>query len=834
MTTLYDLAEGEEGIILKIKGRGRFRQRLMEMGFVVGKKIEVIKKAPLRDPVEYKIMGYHVSLRNSEARLIEIGRDSKSKEFYPSNGVLVTEEENESWLEKIKNIQVALVGNPNSGKTTLFNYASGSKEKVGNYAGVTVDSKEAVYKQSGYTFSLVDLPGTYSLKSYSPEEIYLRNYIFDNKPDVVVNIIDASNLERNLYLTTQLIDMGVQLVIALNMYDELEKKGDILDYLSLGKLLGVPIIPTVSSKGKGIKQLFDTIIDVYENREPTVRHIHINYGTEIENAICVLQSKIRIEENLSFTNIISARYMSIELLENDRELSNAVTRCINSDEIKEAAGKELEKLEKYYSDPVETVITDLRYGFISGALQETLKLSKVERLRKTKIIDNYLTNKYLGIPLFAAFMWLTFFATFKLGGYPKHWLELGVGKLAELIAAIIPTGILRDFLVDGIIGGVGGVIVFLPNIIILFMFISFMEDTGYMARAVFIMDKLMHKIGLHGKSFIPLFMGFGCNVPAIMATRIIESRRDRLVTMLITPFMSCSARLPVYILFISAFFASNQGTVLFLLYMLGVLFAIVSALLLKRFIFRSAEIPFVMELPPYRVPTIRSVFKHVWFRTGLYLKKIGGVILLASIIIWLLSNFPGNIRYSQAYKNESSLVEARYSSLLSQEILVSTEQKQFLENQKVEELRKLLLEKKSEMRSNSFMGLIGQAIEPVMKPLGFNWQLSVSILSGVAAKEVVISTIGILYQNDTKVVQNSLVEKIQTQVAPSGKKVFSPLIAFSFMLFILAYFPCIGVVAAIKRESGSWKWAAFIVIYTTSIAWLLSFSVFQIGSLILK
>ena len=657
MTTLYDLNEGEEGIILKIKGRGQFRQRLSEMGFVVGKKVSVIKKAPLRDPVEYKIMGYHISLRNSEAQLIEIDRGSKSEEFHSSNGVLVSEDENGSWLEKTKHIQVALVGNPNSGKTTLFNFASGSKEKVGNYAGVTVDSKEARYKQSGYTFSIVDLPGTYSIKSYSPEEIYLRNYIFDNKPDIVVNIVDASNLERNLYLTTQLIDMGVQIVIALNMYDELEKKGDILDYISLGKLLGVPIIPTVSSKGKGIKKLFDKIIEVYENREPVVRHIHINYGTEIENSICAIQSKIKIEENRAFTNIISARYLAIELLENDKEFSKSITRCVNSSEIIEVAKKEYHKLEKLFSDPVETVITDLRYGFISGALKETLKINKVERLRKTKIIDNYLTNKYLGIPIFIFFMWLTFFTTFKLGGYPKHWMELGTGKLSELISYILPSGIVRDFLVEGIIGGVGGVIVFLPNIIILFLFISFMEDTGYMARAVFIMDKMMHKIGLHGKSFIPLFMGFGCNVPAIMATRIIESRRDRLITMLITPFMSCSARLPVYILFISAFFAKNQGSVLFLLYLLGVIFAILSALFLKRVFFKSEEIPFVMELPPYRIPTVRSIFKHVWFRTGLYLRKIGGIILLASIIVWILSNFPRKVTYSRDYSGEIAKVE---------------------------------------------------------------------------------------------------------------------------------------------------------------------------------
>ncbi len=815
MITLYDLAEGEDGIILKIKGRGQFRQRLSEMGFVVGKKVSVIKKAPLRDPIEYKIMGYHISLRNSEAQLIEVDKGKISKDINASQGTLYSEDENSSWLEKSKHIQIALVGNPNSGKTTLFNYASGSKEKVGNYAGVTVDSKEARYKQAGYTFSIVDLPGTYSLKSYSPEEIYLRNYIFDNKPDIVVNIVDASNLERNLYLTTQLIDMGVQVVIALNMFDELEKKGDVLDYVSLGKLLGVPVIPTVSSKGKGISNLFNKLIEVYENREPIVRHIHINYGTEIENAICAIQAKIKIEENRSFTNIVSARYLAIELLENDVEYSNSITRCSNSSEIIQTARKEYLKLEKLYSEPIETVITDLRYGFISGALKETLRINKVERLRKTKIIDNYLTHRYLGLPIFAFFMWLTFFTTFKLGGYPKYWMELGTGKLAELLISVLNQGIIRDFLVEGIIGGVGGVVVFLPNIIILFLFISFMEDTGYMARAVFIMDKIMHKIGLHGKSFIPLFMGFGCNVPAIMATRIIESRRDRMITMLITPFMSCSARLPVYILFISAFFAKNQGTVLFLLYLLGMIFAILSALFLKRVFFKSEEIPFVMELPPYRVPTVRSIFKHVSFRTGLYFRKIGGVILIASVIVWILTSFPRTVKYSKDFAGEISVVENTGLSDLQEQAAVS----------------KLQMEQKNEKQSQSFMGIIGKSVEPVMKPLGFDWRLSVSIISGLAAKEVVVSTLGVIFQAENGNGRASLVEKIQTQKGPDGNNLFSPLIAFSFMLFILTYFPCIGVVSAIKRESGSWKWALFTVVYTTSIAWLLSFTVFQIGSL---
>jgi ferrous iron transport protein B len=816
MITLYDLNEGEEGLILKIKGRGQFRQRLSEMGFIVGKKVEVIKKAPLRDPIEYKLMGYHISLRNSEAQLIEIDRNIRSKQSNPSNGVLVSENENGSLFDKTHQIQVALVGNPNSGKTTLFNFASGSKEKVGNYAGVTVDSKEASYRQSDYTFTIVDLPGTYSIKSYSPEEIYLRNYIFDNKPDIVVNIVDASNLERNLYLTSQLIDMGVQIVIALNMYDELEKRGDVLDHVSLGKLLGVPVIPTVSSKGRGIRELFDKIIEVYEAREPAVRHIHINYGTEIENSICAIQSRIKIEENRPFTNIVSGRYLAIELLENDKEYSKSITRCSNSSEIIDIGRKEYNRLEKLYSDPVETVITDLRYGFIAGALKETLKVNRVEKLRNTKIIDNYLTNKYLGIPIFIFFMWLTFFTTFKLGGYPKSWMEEGFSWLSGLISSNLQPGIVRDFLVEAIIGGVGGVIVFLPNIIILFLFISFMEDTGYMARAVFIMDKLMHKIGLHGKSFIPLFMGFGCNVPAIMATRIIESRRDRLITMLITPFMSCSARLPVYILFISAFFPDHQGSVLFLLYILGALFAILSALFLKRVFFKSPDIPFVMELPPYRVPTVRSIFKHVTFRTSLYFRKIGGVILLASVIVWILSNFPTNVAFSKDYQGEISKIEK--SSISS--------------DKKDESVKKLLIEQKSEKHTKSLIGIIGRSIEPVMKPLGFDWHLSVSILSGLAAKEVVVSTLGVIFQADNDSGQKSLVEKIQSQKDTSGRAVFTPLIAFSFMLFILTYFPCVGVVSAISRESGSWKWAVFTIFYTTGIAWLLSFAVFQIGTLI--
>ncbi|MDR2887135.1 MAG: ferrous iron transport protein B [Bacteroidales bacterium] len=812
--TLFDLEEGEEGIILKIKGRGRFRQRLSEMGFVVGKKIKVIRKAPLRDPVEYMIMGYNLSLRNSEAQLIEVDRKNTLQPPLASSGVIVYEEENDAWVEKTKHIQIAFVGNPNSGKTTLFNYASGSREKVGNYAGVTVDYKEAAYEQSGYTFSIVDLPGAYSLKSYSPEEVYVRNYIFKNKPDVIVNIVEAANLERSLYLTTQLIDMGVQTVIALNMYDELEKSGNSLDTDSLENLFGVPVIPTTGTKGKGLRQLFDTIISVYENRQPVVRHIHINYGDDIENAIRQIQVLIKADENKNPTNTVSARYFALEALANDKELILELSCFHNSTDILKTVNRERSRLEKLYSEPPETVITDLRYGFISGALKETLKINRKEKHGHTDSIDNYLINKYLGFPVFLIFMLAAFYTTFKLGSYPQQWLETGVSSLGNLIVSSFPKSILRDFAVDGIIGGVGGVLVFLPNIVILFLFISFMEDTGYMARAVFIMDRIMHKIGLHGKSFIPLFMGFGCNVPAVLATRIIESRSDRMITMLITPFMSCSARLPVYILFISAFFSASHGFILFILYLLGTILAIVSALILRKIFFKSVDVPFVMELPPYRIPTPRSIVKHVVFRTGLYLKKIGGIILIASVVIWILSYFPQSPHFEEEYNRQTAIIN---------ESNLGTAEKQ-------EALDRLDTEKANKRQEGSFMGMIGRQIEPLMQPLGFDWRLSVAVISGVAAKEIVVSALGVLFQAGSDAETASLVEKIQAQQDCTGRPLFNPVAAFSFMLFILVYFPCIGVVAAIKRESGSWKWATFTVVYTTALAWLLSLIAYQAGS----
>ncbi len=803
---LLQLEVGEKAIITKVKGRGAFRKRIIEMGFVAGKEITTIQRAPLKDPVEYNIMGYNVSLRNSEAALIEITSESEVK-TNNSNGLSGIPGDlllKESAKNKQKTINVALVGNPNSGKTTIFNFASNSRERVGNYSGVTVDAKEARFRMGEHEFVITDLPGTYSLTAYSPEELYVRDFIVDNLPDVVVNIVDASNLERNLYLTTQLIDMDIKVVVALNMYDDLERQGDKLDYENLGRLLGIPFVPTVASKGKGIKKLFDTIAEVYHDREPMLRHIHINYGVTIEKAIIDIQDKIRIKENDFITNHISPRFISIKLLENDRHAHDIVKQCVNVEEIFNTTNEHIARIEKEMQVDTESLITDARYGFISGAIMETLTPSPEKKVRKSEWIDRVVTDRLWGIPIFLLFMYITFYTTFKLGQYPMEWIEWGVSEISNIINVALPESWIKDLLVQGIIGGVGGVIVFLPNILLLYFFISLMEDTGYMARAVFIMDKFMHHIGLHGKSFIPLIMGFGCNVPAILSTRIIESRRDRIITMLINPFMSCSARLPVYILFISAFFTKYQGAILFSLYFTGILIAVLSSILFSKVFFKKQDMPFVMELPPYRLPTLKSIVKHMWYRAEQYLRKIGGVILAASIIIWALSYFP---RLSDSLITQNHPVENNLELRLIQQ-------------------------------ENSYIGQLGKAIEPVMRPLGFDWKMSVAVLTGVAAKEVVVGTLGVLYLESDDSVENpsSFGSKLQAQKYQDGERagqpIYNGIVAMSFMLFILIYFPCVGVIAAIKKESGTWKWPLFVIFYTSTLAWLASFSFYQLAHLI--
>jgi ferrous iron transport protein B len=802
MGTLLELQQGESGIIVKVKGRGAFRKRITEMGFVKGKVVTVIKSAPLSDPIEYKIMGYNLSLRKSESSLIEVIPFSEigniadiKKESLQYEGTISDEILKTSLKEKGHVIDLALVGNPNCGKTTLFNFASGSREHVGNFSGVTVDSKTATFRQDGYQFNLTDLPGTYSLTAYTPEEIYIRKHILTNIPDIIVNVVDASNLERNLYLTTQLIDMDIRVVIALNMFDELTDKGDRLDYKAMSELFGIPIIPTISPKGIGLQELFRRVIDVYEERDKIVRHVHINYGYEIEKSIKKLQDKIW--EDKSITDQVSSRYIAIKLLEKDSEALSYLEGSVKYAEIKELSGKEIKRLESEYGDDSNTLITDAKYGFIAGALKETFRQNthKGEEKTRSEKIDRYLTNKFLGFPLFILFLWLMFQSTFVFGEYPKQWIEWLVGLIGREVSILMPVGPLKDLLVDGIISGVGSVIVFLPNILILFLFISFMEDTGYMARAAFIMDKLMHKIGLHGQSFIPLIMGFGCNVPAIMVTRTLKDRNDRLLTMMINPFMSCSARLPVYILIAGAIFPRYAGTVIFGLYLTGIILAVLMALIFKKTLFRQKDAPFVMELPPYRIPTFRVIFRHMWDKGGQYLKKMGGVILIAVILIWALEYFPGG------WKSPGS----------------------------------------GEKLENSYISKIGKAIEPVIKPLGFDWKMGVSLITGAAAKEVVVSTMGVLYDSGHypekekgRNLQYFLVKERFTDGPGKGKLVFTPLAGISFLLFILIYMPCVAVFATVRKESGSWKWALFLISYTTALAWILSFLVYQVGSIIIQ
>ncbi len=829
------MKDNESGIVTKVLGRGAFRRRIVEMGFVRGKKVTVVKNAPLKDPIEYNLIGYNVSLRRSEASQIEV--ITKNDEAVLSeqryNGVVTEEILKSSAKQKGKIIDIALVGNPNAGKTTIFNYASRSKERVANYGGVTVTSKSATIEHDGYTFLITDLPGTYSLSAYSPEEISVRDFIVRNTPDVVINIVDASNLERNLYLTTQLIDLDIKVIIALNMYDDLRKHNDEFDYVSLGKMIGIPVIPTIGNKGMGIQKLLGKIIDVYNDDDPFVRHIHINYGSEIEESMSRIQKKIKIESNYHLTDKISSRFMAIKLLEKDKHVSDMLQSAVNYDNILETALHEIDRLEAEYHNDSETIIADAKYGFIAGALKETFRSGTSSRRATTRAVDNLLTNRYLGIPLFILFVYLMFTATFRFGQYPVNWIEQGVGLLAGFIDSILPAGSLKAMLVDGILGGVGGVIVFLPNIMILFLFISLMEDTGYMARAAFITDRLMHKIGLHGKSFIPLIMGFGCNVPAIMATRTIENRNNRLLTILIAPFMSCSARLPVYILLIGTFFSEYRGSILFLIYMLGIFVAVISAFILKKAFFQSDETPFVMELPPYRIPTIRSIIRHMWNKASLYLRKMGGVILVASVIIWALGYFPRKVSYSSDYDARILMLSNELRRFMHTGEAGSDQQMILkLQNQ----LSDLVLLKKIEHQENSYIGRIGKLIEPVMRPLGFDWKIGVSLLTGVAAKEVVVSTLGVLYQVDGE--SNKSNEKLNEKLLSAryaegkkkGQKVYNPLVAFSLLLFVLIYFPCVAVITAIYRESGSVKWALLTIFYSTGLAWLVSFVVFQAGS----
>ncbi len=815
--TLADIPTGSNCVIVRLAGHGGFRHRLMEMGFVRGEKVRVVKNAPLQDPIEYEIMGGHVSLRRIEAQHIEVVRMSEEMaDIYRFNGT-VTEEVVKAMGPTGKQITIALVGNPNCGKTSFFNRATGLREKVGNYSGVTVDSKLGVAKHNGYVLNFVDLPGTYSITEYTPEELYVRRYIADSHPDVLLNVVDASNLARNLFLTTQLIDMNVPMIMALNMYDELEKNGDKLDVPALSRMFGFPIIPTVSTKGTGIEEIFNHIIDIYENREGISKHIHINYGPDIEKGIAALKVKMEVEPDYP------SRYMAIKLLENDKVTIDEVGKMKGGSEILKTAEEFRTSIEKSYREDSATAIANAKYGFIRGALKETFVSTKNRSETLAYSIDNILTNKWLGFPILIFFLWFMFQMTFTIGAYPQAWLEMFFGWLGKITSAVLPEGILESLLVDGVIAGVGSVCSFLPNILILFFFISILEDTGYMARSAFIMDKLMHRIGLHGKSFIPYIIGFGCSVPAIMATRTLENRKDRILTIITVPFMSCSARLPVYLLLISAFFDKHQGLILVSIYLLGVLMSILTALLMKRVAFKNESDQFVMELPPYRIPTLRNAVVHMWDKSVQYVKKMGTVILGATVIIWALEYFPQHSAELDHYT--AQIEQVAVDSTLSAEV----------QNAAIEQLT---LDRATVQTENSYIGRIGQFIAPVFRPLGFDWKMGVSLLTGIAAKEVVVSSMGVLYHADGEADENSsaLKESLKAQVWTSGElkgqPVFTPLVAYAYLIFILLYFPCVAALSAVFREAGL-KWAAFSMLYNTGVAWIAAFLIFQIGSLLL-
>ena len=801
---LSDLQTGDKAVVVKVLGHGAFRKRIIEMGFVRGQTVLVELNAPLKDPIKYKIMDYEISLRRSEASLVEVITPEEAELTFAESKT--DEVETKLNIEKnnlddnniqralsksSKTINIALVGNPNCGKTSLFNVASGAHEHVGNYSGVTVDAKKGFFEYNGYHFNIYDLPGTYSLSAYSPEELYVRRYLKNETPDVVVNVVVASNLERNLYLTTELIDMDYRMVIALNMFDELEQSGGKIDYKHLGDMIGIPIVPTVSRSGKGVNKLFDTIIDVYEGRHESVRHVHVNLGSVIENGITPLKNLLK--QDPTCTREFSPRYLAIKVLEGDSEVKKMLQSAASYPELMKMRDTEAKKIESTLNEDIESAIANEKYGFISGALAETYTPGDKEEAKTTRIIDSFVTNKLFGFPIFIFLMWLMFEATFSIGAYPMEWIESAVSWISGIIGNYMPAGPLKDLLIDGVLGGVGGVIVFLPNILILYLFISFMEDSGYMARAAFIMDKIMHKIGLHGKSFIPLVMGFGCNVPAIMATRTIESRSSRLITILINPFISCSARIPIYILLVGTFFPKYASLVFIGLYLLGIIVAVLTAKLMRKFLFKVDETPFVMELPPYRMPTAKATFRHMWSKAEQYLRKMGGVILVASVIVWFLSYYP---RPDVAYERD----------LTPHEQMVQ--------------------------QSNSYLGKIGQAVTPLVEPLGFNWKVTTSLLSGTAAKELVVSTLGVLYSESDTDDTLSLSQRISQPNPATGTPDFTPLIALTFMVFVLLYFPCIASVIAVVKESGSWKWGAFTILYNTGVAWIVSFIVYQIGSLI--
>jgi ferrous iron transport protein B len=721
-----------------------------------------------------------------------------------------------------KRLSIALAGNPNSGKTTIFNNITGTRQKVGNWPGVTVEKKEGSINKSGYDLKIIDRPGTYSLTPFSIEEIVARNFILEERPDVVIDIIDASNLERSLYLATQLREIDCKVLFALNMADVARTRGIKIDDKKLSELLAVPVVFTIGNKNKGIETLLEKAIELAESDYVLPKKRRVKYSKDIEDSISKIEHFIGNHAANSIPYNI--RWTAIKLLEDDKIVKERVlekTGKFGEDILREIDNHRKFLVDRFDDDP-EIIMTDERYGFIAGIIMEVVTTSIKQRVDISRNVDLVLTNRFVGFPIFIFFIWAMFQLTFSLGAYPMDWINSGISLFSTLLAHVLPDNIVKDFLINGIIAGVGSVIIFLPNILILFFCIALFEDTGYMSRAAFLMDKIMHLIGLHGKSFIPMLMGFGCNVPAIMASRTLESEKDRTLTILITPFMSCSARLPVYIILAGAFFGAKAGTVIFGIYLLGIILSIITGRLFRSTLLRGADAPFVMELPPYRIPMIKSLMIHMWDRSKIFIKKMGGYILIGSVVVWTLTAFPHNISYSKNYDLEIEQVKTNFQT----EIDTAQESDKALLAQKRDlAVAELTTEKKAEKAEKSFMGRIGKVVAPIFSPIGIDWRGSVALLTGFVAKEIVVSTMGILYAADNG--KDS--EALKNALLSSG---MTPIAALAMMVFVLLYMPCLATLAAIRRETASLKWMIFSISYSTLLAWGMAFLVYQGGKMI--
>jgi ferrous iron transport protein B len=707
----------------------------------------------------------------------------------------------------MKQYRFALTGNPNSGKTSIFNEITGAAQHVGNWGGVTVDIKSGSVKRGDRRIEFTDIPGTYSLSAYTMEEIVARDFIIEEEVDAIVNVVDSTNLERNLYLAIQLLELGKPMVLAFNMYDELTKSGTRVDAEQLSRLLGVPIRFTVGRTGKGIPELVESAVEVADHTSAVQHSVHVNYGPDIEQAISELTALLE-ESGFEYRGI-QPRWYAVKLLEEDEDLDKKLDGISGADRILAARDAAAQHIRQIYQEDPSTLISEKRYGFILGALGETVHRPSGDRIDISEKIDNIMTNRFLAYPIFALFMWLLFQATFSLGAYPMAWIEEGVALLSNIVTTVMAPSPLRSLIVDGVLGGVGGVLVFLPNILILFFGISILEDTGYMARIAFIMDKMMHRIGLHGKSFIPLIMGVGCNVPAIMAARTLESNRDRVLTILIAPLITCSARLPVYILFAGTFFPRNAGNVIFILYFFSFFFAFLMGWLFRKTLFKGEEHPFVMELPPYRIPTAKSSLIHMWEKAKHYLQKMGGVVLIFSIIIWFLGNYPASPQLEEMHGEEMTRIEQQIEEAES-----AADRQQALNRLQSEQR-----EYHRRMMKNTYIGYMGRFIEPAIEPLGFDWRMGVSLITGFVAKEVVVSTLGVLFTVGEQA------DAEDTELQGALRRAYSPLTGLAFLFFVMLYTPCIVALVTLIREIQSWKWSTFSVIYQILLAWLAAFLV---------